>query len=132
MNRLRVAIAGGSGYTGGELARLLLFHPQVELTQVASSSFAGHYLHSIHPNLRKQSTLRFCHPDDLISDYVPPRSTSNGMARLMARHTCWRRASMACLNCIARNCAAQLLLVVPAAWQPPPSSDWLHSIALAW
>ncbi len=67
MNRLRVAIAGGSGYTGGELARLLLFHPQVELTQVESSSSAGHYLHSIHPNLRKQSTLRFCHPDDLTS-----------------------------------------------------------------
>src|SRR5260370_598571 len=67
MNRLRVAIAGGSGYTGGELARLLLFHPQVELTQVASSSHAGHYLHSTHPNLRKLSSLRFCHPDDLTS-----------------------------------------------------------------
>src|SRR5260221_4642092 len=67
MNRLRVAIAGGSGYTGGELARLLLFYPQVELTQVASSSHAGHYLHSTHPNLRKLSSLRFCHPDDLTS-----------------------------------------------------------------
>src|SRR5712692_2411643 len=67
MNRLRVAIAGGSGYTGGELARLLLFHPQVELTQVASSSHAGHYLHSTHPNLRKLSSLRFSHPDDLTS-----------------------------------------------------------------
>ncbi len=67
MNRLRVAIAGGSGYTGGELARLLLFHPQVELTQVASSSHAGHYLHSVHPNLRRLCSLRFCHPDDLTS-----------------------------------------------------------------
>src|SRR5579863_246424 len=65
MNRLRVAIVGGSGYVGGELARLLLFHPLVELTQVASGSHAGHYLHSTHPNLRKQSTLRFCHSDDL-------------------------------------------------------------------
>jgi len=67
MSRLQVAIIGGSGYTGGELARLLLFHPQVELTQVASSSHAGHYLHSIHPNLRKLSSLRLCHPDDLMS-----------------------------------------------------------------
>src|SRR5258707_13669327 len=67
MNRLRVAIAGGSGYTGGELARLLLFHPQVELTQVASGSHAGHYLHSTHPNLRKLGSLRLCHPDDLTS-----------------------------------------------------------------
>jgi len=67
MNRQRVAIVGGSGYTGGELARLLLFHPHVELTQVASNSHAGRYLHSVHPNLRKISTLRFSHPDDLTS-----------------------------------------------------------------
>lgn len=67
MNQLRVAIAGGSGYTGGELARLLLFHPQVELTQVASSNHAGQYMHSVHPNLRKLSLLRFCHPDELTS-----------------------------------------------------------------
>jgi len=65
MSRLHVAIVGGSGYTGGELARLLLFHPQVELTQVASSSHAGHYLHSVHPNLRKVSALRLCRPADL-------------------------------------------------------------------
>jgi len=70
MNRLRVAIVGGSGYVGGELARLLLFHPQVELTQVASSSHAGHYLHSVHPNLRRQCSLRFCHPNDLTSNDV--------------------------------------------------------------
>ncbi len=67
MNRQRVAIVGGSGYTGGELIRLLLFHPYVELTQVASNSHAGHYLHSVHPNLRKITTLRFSHPDDLTS-----------------------------------------------------------------
>ena len=67
MSGLQVAIVGGSGYTGGELARLLLFHPQVELTQVASSSHAGHYLYSVHPNLRKLSSLRFCRPEDLTS-----------------------------------------------------------------
>lgn len=65
MKRQRVAIVGGSGYTGGELARLLLYHPHVELTQVASNTYAGHYLHSVHPNLRKISMLRFSHPDEL-------------------------------------------------------------------
>jgi len=65
VSRVRVAIVGGSGYTGGELIRLLLFHPQVELTQVASSSHAGHFVHSTHPNLRKLTAMRFCHPDDL-------------------------------------------------------------------
>ena len=79
MNRLRVAIAGGSGYAGGELARLLLFHPQVELTQVASSSHAGHYLHRVHPNLRKLSSLRFCHPDELVSCDLLFLSLPHGM-----------------------------------------------------
>ncbi|HET9920115.1 MAG TPA: N-acetyl-gamma-glutamyl-phosphate reductase, partial [Ktedonobacteraceae bacterium] len=65
--RVRASIVGGSGYTGGELARLLLFHPLIELAQVASSSHAGQYLHSMHPNLRKLSALRFCRPDDLSS-----------------------------------------------------------------
>ena len=35
------------------------------LTQVASGSQAGHFVHSTHPNLRKLTTLRYCHPDDL-------------------------------------------------------------------
>jgi len=67
MSRVRVSIVGGSGYTGGELIRLLLFHPEVELVQVASGSKEGQYLHSAHPNLRKLSSLRFCRPDDLTS-----------------------------------------------------------------
>jgi N-acetyl-gamma-glutamyl-phosphate/LysW-gamma-L-alpha-aminoadipyl-6-phosphate reductase len=65
MSRIRVSIVGGSGYTGGELIRLLLFHPQVELSQIASGSRAGQFVHSSHPNLRKLCTLRFCHPNDL-------------------------------------------------------------------
>jgi LysW-gamma-L-alpha-aminoadipyl-6-phosphate/LysW-L-glutamyl-5-phosphate reductase len=67
MSQLRVSIVGGSGYTGGELVRLLLFHPNVELAQVASGSRAGQYVHSAHPNLRKITSIRFCHPDDLTS-----------------------------------------------------------------
>jgi N-acetyl-gamma-glutamyl-phosphate/LysW-gamma-L-alpha-aminoadipyl-6-phosphate reductase len=67
VSRVRAAIVGGSGYTGGELIRLLLFHPQVELTQVASSSHAGHFVHSTHPNLRKITAMRFSHPDELVT-----------------------------------------------------------------
>ncbi|MBX5450267.1 N-acetyl-gamma-glutamyl-phosphate reductase [Thermogemmatispora sp.] len=65
MSQVRVAIVGGSGYTAGELLRLLLFHPEVEIAQVVSSSHAGQYVHSLHPNLRKLCGLRFCHPDEL-------------------------------------------------------------------
>lgn len=63
--RRRVSIVGGSGYTAGELLRILLFHPHVEVAQVASSSVAGHAVHRLHPNLRSLCTLRFCRPDEL-------------------------------------------------------------------
>jgi LysW-gamma-L-alpha-aminoadipyl-6-phosphate/LysW-L-glutamyl-5-phosphate reductase len=65
MSRLRVAIVGGSGYTAGELLRILLFHPEIELVQVASGGHAGQYIHSTHPNLRGVTALRYCRPDDL-------------------------------------------------------------------
>jgi N-acetyl-gamma-glutamyl-phosphate/LysW-gamma-L-alpha-aminoadipyl-6-phosphate reductase len=80
VSRVRVAIVGGSGYTGGELIRLLLFHPQVELTQVASSSHAGHFVHSTHPNLRKLTAMRFCHPDDLAACDVVFLCLPHGMS----------------------------------------------------
>lgn len=59
MSRLKVSIVGGSGYTGGELLRLLLFHPHVEVAQVTSESKAGEYLYQHHPNLRKRTQLQF-------------------------------------------------------------------------
>ena len=62
---IRAGIVGGSGYTGGELLRLLHFHPQVEVTQITSREQAGRYVHAVHPNLRDVSRLRFIHPDAL-------------------------------------------------------------------
>jgi N-acetyl-gamma-glutamyl-phosphate/LysW-gamma-L-alpha-aminoadipyl-6-phosphate reductase len=63
---MRVGIVGGSGYAGGELLRLLLHHPEVELSLVTSRRFADEFVHMIHPNLRGISTLRFS-PLDLSS-----------------------------------------------------------------
>lgn len=62
---IRVAIAGASGYTGGELIRLLLDHPEVEIAQATSERFAGKLVHRVHPNLRKITTLKFCALDEL-------------------------------------------------------------------
>ncbi|MCC6803874.1 MAG: N-acetyl-gamma-glutamyl-phosphate reductase [Anaerolineae bacterium] len=62
-----VGIVGGSGYTGGDLLRLLHFHPNVEVTQITSRENAGHYVHSVHPNMRGASSLQFIHPDGLQS-----------------------------------------------------------------
>ncbi len=62
---LRVAIAGGAGYAGGELLRLLLFHPRVAVAQVASRSPARRIVPFAHPNLRGHTELRFCAEDEL-------------------------------------------------------------------
>ncbi|MCI4343939.1 MAG: N-acetyl-gamma-glutamyl-phosphate reductase [Thermoplasmata archaeon] len=56
---MKVAIVGGSGYVGGELLRLLLRHPEVEVVQVTSDSMAGKPIGRAHPNLRKVSPLLF-------------------------------------------------------------------------
>ena len=60
-----VAIVGGSGYTGGELLRLLLFHSEVSVRQVTSERFAGKFVQSVHPNLRKVTQLKFCTVSEL-------------------------------------------------------------------
>ncbi len=62
---IRVSIVGGSGYTGGELIRLLSGHEHVELHRVASASRPGKPVHSVNPNLRKSSAIKFCSPEEL-------------------------------------------------------------------
>ena len=56
---MRVGIVGGSGYAGGEMLRLLLRHPEVEVTRVTSRRRAGEFLHFTHPNLRGVTSLKF-------------------------------------------------------------------------
>lgn len=62
---MRVSIVGGSGYVGGELIRLLLHHPKVNLFQVTSESLQGKFLSIAHPNLRKRTHLKFVSTDEL-------------------------------------------------------------------
>ena len=58
-DRVRVAVAGASGYMGAELLRLLLAHPRVTLTGVTSERLAGEPLSQSYPHLRGLSDLRF-------------------------------------------------------------------------
>ena len=62
---LRVSIVGASGYSGGELLRLLLFHPQVTVSQVTSQRYKGKAVSKAHPNLRKVTQLSFSDLADL-------------------------------------------------------------------
>ena len=59
------SIIGGSGYTGGELLRLLLGHPDVEIKQVSSNTFATRSVSRAHPNLRGVTDLKFCLRSDM-------------------------------------------------------------------
>jgi N-acetyl-gamma-glutamyl-phosphate/LysW-gamma-L-alpha-aminoadipyl-6-phosphate reductase len=62
---VRTSIIGGSGYTGGELLRLLTAHPETEVVQVTSRSHLGEYVYQVHPNLRKQTALKFSDPGEI-------------------------------------------------------------------
>jgi N-acetyl-gamma-glutamyl-phosphate/LysW-gamma-L-alpha-aminoadipyl-6-phosphate reductase len=62
---VHATIIGGSGYGGGELLRLLLGHPQVEIAQITSRRLTGKFVHSVHPNLRAATRLQFSSPDDV-------------------------------------------------------------------
>lgn len=63
--KIRASILGASGYAGGELLRLLLDHPYVDVAQVTSERNAGSYVHFTHPNLRGRTKLQFVGAADL-------------------------------------------------------------------
>jgi N-acetyl-gamma-glutamyl-phosphate reductase len=58
---LRVFICGGSGYTGGELLRILSNHPDVIVTGVTSERSTGKSISDLFPHLHKYSDLRYEH-----------------------------------------------------------------------
>src|SRR5688572_9590417 len=60
MKVIKTGIIGGAGYTGGEMIRLLINHPQVELVFVHSRSNAGKPLYAIHSDLTGETELKFC------------------------------------------------------------------------
>lgn len=59
MMKTKIGIIGGAGYTGGELIRILLQHPQAEIAFVHSNSQAGKPLHAVHADLLGDTALLF-------------------------------------------------------------------------
>lgn len=65
MMKIKVGIAGGAGYTAGELIRILLGHPNVEITWILSSSHAAQPITKVHTDLVGDTTLLFVQNADL-------------------------------------------------------------------
>ncbi|WP_431037592.1 N-acetyl-gamma-glutamyl-phosphate reductase [Streptomyces sp. P6-2-1] len=61
---MKATVVGAGGYIGGELLRLLLDHPHLELTQATSTRLRGRPLHSAHPNLRGANAPAFVADED--------------------------------------------------------------------
>ncbi len=85
---MKASVLGGSGYVGGELIRLLLDHPEVELVQATSERFKGKPFSRVHPNLRQRTALRFSatedvEPADIIFSALPHGTLMNGIDRVM-------------------------------------------------
>ncbi|MDP2288450.1 MAG: N-acetyl-gamma-glutamyl-phosphate reductase [Actinomycetota bacterium] len=56
---VKISVAGASGYAGGELLRLLLSHPEVDIAAIAAGSNAGEPVLALHPNLSQLADRRF-------------------------------------------------------------------------
>jgi len=83
---INVGIIGGTGYTGVELLRLLLGHPQVHIQAVTSRGEAGTRVADLFPNLRKRLSLNFTEPtlENLAQCQLVFFATPNGTAMKMA------------------------------------------------
>jgi len=58
-SKIRAGIVGGAGYTGGELLRILVNHPNVDIAFVHSNSNAGNYVYEVHTDLFGDTDLKF-------------------------------------------------------------------------
>jgi len=87
VSKIKIGIIGGTGYTGVELLRLLLVHPNVDVVLITSRSEAGRAVSDLFPSLRGFTDLAFSKPEassfnacDLVFSATP-----NGIAMKHAR-----------------------------------------------
>lgn len=120
---IQAGIIGGSGYTGGELLRLLHFHPQVDVAYITSREHAGRYVHTVHPNMRGVSSLQFIHPDAVTECDVLFLCLPHGQSSTHIDH-------YAALAPTIIDLSADFRLNTSEAYnhwygQPHPAPDWL-------
>ncbi len=91
---VKVGIVGGTGYTGVELLRILVNHPQAEVVAITSRAEEGVRVDELYPNLRGHLGIRFSHPDpkllaqcDVVFFATPHNVAMNMMPELLALDT---------------------------------------------
>lgn len=107
----RVAVAGASGYAGGEVLRLLLGHPDVEIGTLTAHSSAGTCLGQVHPHLvplhdrvLEPTTVEALAGHDVVVLALPHGASAGIAAQLPA-------------EVLVLDCGADHRLVDPKAWQ---------------
>ncbi|MGH4015269.1 MAG: N-acetyl-gamma-glutamyl-phosphate reductase [Pseudonocardiaceae bacterium] len=108
---LRVAVAGASGYAGGELLRLLLGHPEIEIGELTAGGNAGSTLGEHHPHL---VTLA----ERVLSDTTPQRLAGHDAVFLALPHG--HSAGLAATlpaDTVVIDCGADHRLADAAAWR---------------
>jgi N-acetyl-gamma-glutamyl-phosphate reductase len=111
MTKVRVAVAGASGYAGGELLRLLLGHPEVEIGALTGSSNAGQPLGVLQPHLLpladrvlEDTTTKVLAGHDVVF-LALPHGQSGAVAQALPEGT------------VVIDCGADFRLADPALWE---------------
>lgn len=108
---LRVAIAGASGYVGGELIRLVADHPELELTTVSANSSVGQQVSDLHPDNKSHPELKFV-------ETTPENLQGHDVVFLAMPHTKSAEvASWLTDTKLVLDCGADFRLQDAAAWQ---------------
>ena len=114
---VRVAVVGASGYAGGELLRLMLSHPQIEIGELTAGGNAGSRLSEHHPNLVPLA-------ERVLSDTTAKRLAGHDAVFLALPHG--HSAALAAElpeDTAVIDCGADHRLTDPAAWQRWYGSD---------
>jgi N-acetyl-gamma-glutamyl-phosphate reductase len=121
-----VAVAGASGYAGGELLRLLLAHPEVEIGAVTASANAGQPLAAVHPHLTPLADL-------LLAETTPEVLSGHDVVLLALPHG--HSAAIAAalpVGVVVIDCGADFRLTSAAAWEAfydtPYAGSWPYGM----
>ena len=87
MKKIKAGIIGGAGYTGGEVLRLLLLHPAVEISFVHSRSNAGKAVSHLHQDLIGHTSLCFTDTIDSSVDVLFLCLGHGESRQFLAQHT---------------------------------------------